>query len=429
IHNAMINIIAGTRQDFDGLAAAFDDQTWSRNNMQDYFRRIEHNLYTVPLLAPDHDFDGWLKTSLLPLDIFVADPLLLDPQTIALVASLNLAGLPILDLNNLAGDAATGVNSISVTVDERHQRSSVHERLEAVQKSHPGQLHTSLDTLATKILLCNSAQGTTAYGVQIAPGAALPIASNFHGKAALDLKSVTARHEVIISAGTFQSPQLLMLSGIGEQAQLQQHGIEPIVHLPGVGANLQDHDEVAVNWQMKANYTFLDGCTFLFDRATDPCLRRWLDSNHESIYAFAGVVDAVVTQSSPDLPAPDIFTYFSPALFPGFIRGVPQLVADSHNALTAIVLKGHPSSRGTVKLTGSHPQDLLDIQKLHFQAPGGSKDITALREGIKRAREIVQGTPIALFVDEETAPGSHVKTDEEIDNFILNHVFGKLLSN
>lgn len=70
----MINIISGTRKDFDGLASTFSDPTWSRNNMQQYFRRLERNLYLLPLLAPDHGFSGWLKTSALPLDVFVSNP-------------------------------------------------------------------------------------------------------------------------------------------------------------------------------------------------------------------------------------------------------------------------------------------------------------------------------------------------------------------
>ncbi|KAG6854497.1 hypothetical protein C0991_006099 [Blastosporella zonata] len=424
IHNAMINIIASTRQDFDGLATTFNDRSWSRNNMQAYFRLIEHNLYLVPLLAPDHGFNGWLKTSTLPLDVFIADPLLLDAQTTALVASLALAGLPLLDLNNLAGDGATGVNSVSVTVDENHERSSVRGRLVAVQQAHPKQLHTSLDTLATKILLCDSGSGPTAYGVQIAPGAALPVASNFNGKATLNLQNVTAKYEVIVSAGVFQSPQLLMLSGIGDKTQLAQFGIESVVHLPGVGTNLQDHDEVTVNWRMKSNYSLFDGCKFLSDPAQDPCLQKWLDSDHLNLYAFAGSIDAVVTQSSSAVPAPDVLTYFLPAYFPGFFRGAPQQLADNHNALTAVVLKGHPSSQGTVKLTGSDPQDLLDIQKLHFQAAGGPADIAAIRDGIKRARAIVESRPVGLFVAEELAPGPNVTTDDELDNHILNHVFG-----
>ncbi|KAH0581289.1 hypothetical protein H2248_012388 [Termitomyces sp. 'cryptogamus'] len=430
IHNAMINIISGTRQDFDGLATAFNDSTWSRDNMQlTYFRRIEDNLYLVPLLSPDHGFHGWLKTSLLPFDVFSANPFFLDPQISALATSQwdpLVAGPPILDLNSLSADSAVGVGSTSFTIDGQHVRSSVRDRLAAVQQSHPGQLHLSLDTLATKILVCNSSSTVTAYGVQIAPGAALPVASNFKGKVALDMRNVTARHEVIVSAGVFQSPQLLMLSGIGDEAQLSQFGIEAIVHLPGVGTNLQDHDEVAVNWLLKDNYTLFHGCKWLSDRTDDPCLEYWLTHNHENGYAFAGAMNSVITKSSSSPPeaAPDVLTYWDPVIFRGFFRGVPQEVVDNHKGLTAVVLKGHPSSKGTVKLTGSHPQDPLDIQKLHFQAPGGSADIAAIREGIKRARELISLLPISPFVQEEIAPGPTVITDDQIDNYIYNHVFG-----
>jgi choline dehydrogenase len=68
IHNAMINIIAGTKADFNDIATAFNDQSWSRSNMQNYFKKIEKNLYLLPTLLtfPNHGFSGWLKTTLLP---------------------------------------------------------------------------------------------------------------------------------------------------------------------------------------------------------------------------------------------------------------------------------------------------------------------------------------------------------------------------
>ncbi|KAG6876710.1 hypothetical protein C0992_012048 [Termitomyces sp. T32_za158] len=387
----MVNIISGTRQDFDGLATTFNDPTWSRDNMQmTYFTRIEKNLYLQPpILFPDHGYDGWLKTSSLPLDIFVANPFFLDPQTAAVVTSQLdplVAGLPILDLNSLSADSASGFGIPSSTTDNQHLRSSVRDRLAAVLQSQSGKkLHQALDTLATKILLCNSSSTVTAYGVQIAPGAALPIASTFNGKVPLNVQNVTARHEVIVSA---------------------------------------DHDEVAVNWLLKDNYTVFNGCTFLSDRAEDPCLAYWQDHNHENGYAFSGLINAVITKSSSSLPAPDVLTYYSPVFFRGFFRGVPQEVAEIHNGLTAVVLKGRPSTRGTVKLTGSHPQDPLNIQKLHFQEAGGPTDVAAIREAIKRARDLVALPPIDLFVMEEVAPGPNVTTDDEIDNFVFNRIFG-----
>jgi choline dehydrogenase len=104
-----------------------------------------------------------------------------------------------------------GVSLNSFTIDENHNRSSVHERLLNVQQSSSGRLQFSLDTLATKVLLCNSTS-PTAYGVEIAPGAALAVASNFQGKTTLQTKQVTAKHEVIVSAGAFQSPQLVSVA-------------------------------------------------------------------------------------------------------------------------------------------------------------------------------------------------------------------------
>jgi choline dehydrogenase-like flavoprotein len=113
---------------------------------------------------------------------------------------------------------------------------------------------------------------------------------------------------------------------------------------------------------------------------------------------------------------------------PCFIEGVPQEFAENHNALTAITLLAHPSSKGSVRLTGPHPQDLLNIQKLHFQDPvNGQKDVTILREGIKRARNFVSGSLVNLVVDHELLPGEQAKTDADIENYIYDSIFGMCL--
>jgi hypothetical protein len=135
-----------------------------------------------------------------------------DPQLLDIFTSLTLSpNLPILDLNSLADDGSVGINTPSFTVDENHVRSSVYNRLTAVQDS-TSRLNITLNTLATRILLCQDSDGPPiAYGVEIVRDAALPVAGNFQGKQ--DLKGrtqrVMARHEVIVSAGVFQSPQLV----------------------------------------------------------------------------------------------------------------------------------------------------------------------------------------------------------------------------
>ena len=108
--------------------------------------------------------------------------------------------------------------------------------------------------------------------------------------------------------------------------------------------------------------------------------------------------------------------------------GFPQEVVANHNAVTAVNLKAHPSSRGTVHLTGSHPQDPLNIQKMHFQAENGPQDVADLREAIKRSRTVMQSPLISLFVEEEVFPGPQVQTDEQIDDHIYQNIFGESIS-
>ncbi|KIK68546.1 hypothetical protein GYMLUDRAFT_35990 [Collybiopsis luxurians FD-317 M1] len=423
IHNAMINIIAETKTDFDNLASMFNDPTWSRDNMQNYFKLIEHNLYTLGLDPVNHGYEGWLSTNLNPL-LSALNPMFLDVQTVAFLATLVANGLPpVVDLNDLASDQAIGATMPSFTIGANETRSSVRDRLISVNQS-TSSLHFALDTLATKILLCNNSDGSpTAYGVEIAPGAALPVASNFQGKASLNTQNITVRREVIVSAGVFQSPQLLMLSGIGNSSHLQEFGIEPVVDLPGVGNNLQDHDEIAVIWRMKSNFSILNGCVLEPDPNEDPCLKFWEDNDHLNVYSFGGALESFMTQSA-DSSEPDVMTYWEPAYFPGFVRGFVEGFLDNKDAVTAVHLKAHPSSKGTVRLTGSHPQDLLNIQKLHFQAENGPRDVADLREAIKRSRAVMESLTIIPFVDQEIFPGPQAQTDDEIDAHIYENIFG-----
>lgn len=117
------------------------------------------------------------------------------------------------DLNCPSAMERTGNSVGSLTADENHIRSSVYNRLLQVDDNidNEGRLQFSFDTLATKVLLCRPQEGAQprAYGVEFSPGAALAVASNFHGKSDLKTETVIARREVIVSAGVFQSPQLV----------------------------------------------------------------------------------------------------------------------------------------------------------------------------------------------------------------------------
>lgn len=108
--------------------------------------------------------------------------------------------------------------------------------------------------------------------------------------------------------------------------------------------------------------------------------------------------------------------------------GIAQEIAVYKNALTAVNLKARTSSRGTVTLTGSHPQDQLNIQKQHFQADGGLADVAALREGIKTVRSLAQGSlGISIHIEEEVFPGPQANTDDEIDAHVYENIFGGMI--
>ncbi|KAJ7153621.1 GMC oxidoreductase-domain-containing protein, partial [Mycena filopes] len=353
-------------------------------------------------------------------------PEYLDAQLTDIVNTLATSGPAVADINSVANEAAIGVGTPSYTIDEHHNRSSVRDHLVEVELKRRGKLQFAFDTLATRILLCDAGLGgaPTAYGVEVALGAALAVASNFNGKERLRTRRITVRHEVIVSAGVFQSPQLVRLSGIGDREHLVEHGIEAIVNLPGVGTNLQDHDEVANIWTLKQNYTLFNGCTVLYTPEDDPCLRFWTESGHQNLYSLGAALFMNMTKSVPSLPAPDIMTYWVPGSFRGFFPGFAQQLAGIHNGFTAVVLKANTATRGVVRLTGSHPQDSLRIEKRHFEAPGGREDVVAIREAIKVARSLVEHSNIIEHIAGQVFPEPEVQTDEEIENHILEHVFG-----
>ncbi|KAJ7280596.1 hypothetical protein C8J57DRAFT_1464109 [Mycena rebaudengoi] len=380
IHNAMQNNIGGLRQIFDNIAQMFTDSTWSRDNMQSFYALLEHNLYLTPP-NPDHGFDGWLNTTRAPVNFSST-----DPQWKAIGTTVIGASGPVIEDPNSHHPLPHFSRSLtSWTADNNLiHRSSIRDRLDQVAANSADKLTLMTDTLATKILLCKSAKDVVAYGVSVAPGAKLPIAQGFTGKQKLKEKRIIAKREVI-------------LSGIGDSAQLAQFGIPSVVHLPGVGSNLQDNDEVPALWELRQNFT--------------------------DTVSFGDVFSTSAHSTSLE---PDIYTYFVPRQWTGFVHGLSVIIADTPNFFSIVNLKALTSSKGYVRLTGSHPQDRLDINKLRFQAPGGQRDIAALREGVKRWREVMNTPKVRKFVEKEVLPGVNVTSDEDLDNYVMEKVFGEI---
>ncbi|KAG8755795.1 hypothetical protein FRC12_010779 [Ceratobasidium sp. 428] len=431
IHNALIHLRAHN-WDFDNMANKTNDASWKASSMRQYFTRLEKNRYVPSAVGRTlgYGYEGWLKTDFAPMNL-IWDPKYIDRQLVSLMSAVVGSVTPVAgaDYNNDANDGIEGAAAVMYTKDEFHNRSSVRDHLVDVRTKFPKQLTIKPQTLVTKILTCKDSKGAlTAYGVEAASGAhLLPVARQFTGKTKLQTTTYTAKYEIISSAGTFQTPQLLMLSGIGPSEQLKKFNISTLVDLPGVGENVQDRAEAAIVWKLKNTHRlFQAGCIFGDDPSKDPCLAEWLATNHTNIYSAGPAMWGQAYKSSPNLPYLDVWSMWGAGAFTTYYRGYPAVLgAQAPNSFNNVILKAHTHSKGWIRLTGSDPQDKLEVNKNYLGNPDSVKDFEILRDGIKKSRKFVADTPqINQWIVEETWPGSKYQTDAQLWDFLRANVFG-----
>ncbi|KAF9268498.1 FAD-linked reductase [Marasmius fiardii PR-910] len=176
---------------------------------------------------------------------------------------------------------------------------------------------------------------------------------------------------------------------------------------------------------MKQNFSLYNpGCTFGSDPQQDPCLNDWLDKGRMNVYSFGPALQVYTYKSQREYTYPDMLTYIVPGYFEGFVRGFSEKAANARNVVTVVNLKARPSSRGTVRLTGPHPQDHLAINKNRFQGEQGPQDVRDLREAVKYSRRIMNNRLIAGFVEKEVFPGELAQSDEQIEQHVYERIFG-----
>src|ERR1700741_1607266 len=172
-----------------------------------------------------------------------------------------------------------------------YQRVGARERLMEVRKAHPDLLTIELNALATRVIFDERKRAT---GVEYLKGERLYQAHATPGTSPGEVRQVRARREVILAGGAFNSPQLLMLSGIGPEAELRRNGIAPVKILERVGKNLQDRYEVAVVNRMEQPWDMLRGSTFT---AADALYQDW-KSSRRGIYTSNGIPICVIARST-----------------------------------------------------------------------------------------------------------------------------------
>ena len=219
----------------------------------------------------------------------------------------------------------------------------------------------------------------------------------------------SATREVILAAGTFNTPQILMLSGIGPAQHLRDFGIGVVADLP-VGKNLQDHLGAYMTYTRKQPGSFHR--EMRVDRMAASMIRAHLFGRGPATVVPGGLHAFIKTR--PELAVPDIEFMFrgtshAPHLWFPFVRPAFQ---DGYGIRPTLL---HPDSRGEVLLSTADPLAPPRIVYRFFTAPN---DLPTLREGFKRARELAFDKALNPYRGEEIGPGLNVKTDAEIDGWL-----------
>lgn len=448
-HNAMITITAQD-SDWQYVADLTGDSSWKPANMQTYFERLESNHY-LPNSIVGHGFNGWLQTSLTSLGLVVEDQKLLSLIVATCTAAgkgvlgllLNtvtgLAGVLLRDLNAPDRNSQTGPFQVPLAVKlPEYSRTGPRDFLMSTiaAKNSDGSrkyiLDIQLETLVTNVVFDKSNATPRAVGVEYLRGQSLyradPRSSLITGGAP---GAVNATREVILSAGAFNTPQLLKLSGIGPKAELQQFDIPVLVDLPGVGTNLQDRYENTIIGEAPTDFTITSQCTFLRTNP-DPCLVQWQNNAlDKGTYATNGIAIAVLRNSSTSsADYPDLLISGAPANFQGYFPGYSNKALADSKHWAWIVLKSHVRNNlGTVTLRSADPRDTPIINFRYFDeglTTGGADelDLQAQYEGLQFARQAFKDLIPLDGSFTETWPGSVVKTETEMKDFIKREAWG-----
>ena len=262
-----------------------------------------------------------------------------------------LRGCSIRTTGASSSDNAFGIRYLPLTTDH-HRRFGTRERLLDVAKRFPGLLTISLDTLATRVLARRQPARLSGRVSARARGYIGRMSRPIAGLA--NRATVYASREVILCGGAFNSPQLLMLSGIGPPEVLREHRIPERVALPGVGRNLQDRYEVSVVSQMDfPEWDILQG-----GDVSAPAIAAYVkwQTRRRGLYATNGSVLTVFTRSTLAGALPDLFCMALVARFDGYKPGYSASLGTDKNFLTWVILKAHTkNAAGEITLRSADP--------------------------------------------------------------------------
>ena len=365
--NAMI-YARGHRTDYDHWAS-LGNLGWSFDEVLPYFKRSEHN---EQFDDEWHGRDGPLWVSNLRTD---------NPYHERFRQAAQQAGFPIIDDFNGAEQEGLGTYQVTQKHGERWSAARAYLHPHMGKRDN---LKVETKAQVQRILF----EGTRAVGVEFLQGG--------------QVRTLRAKQEVILSAGALQTPQLLMLSGVGPKQHLTDHGIDLVKDLPGVGQNLQDHPDFTFANRSRSLDTFGFSLRGSFRILKE--ILRFRKARRGAITSnFAECGGFLKTQA--ELLAPDIQLHFVVAM----VQDHARKLSLGHGTSCHVCLL-RPYSRGSVTLQSRDPQDSPLIDPAFFNDP---RDIENMVAGFKLTRKLLRSPALAETYTEELFT-KNVNTDVEI---------------
>lgn len=371
--NGMV-YVRGHARDFDHWAE-MGAQGWAFADVLPYFKRMENS---------HGGQEGWRGTDG-PLHIRRGERQ--NPLFQAFIEAGQQAGFEITEDYN--GEKQEGFGPMEQTIHNGRRWSAANAYLKPALKRPNVKL---VRGLARRVIM----DGKRAIGVEIEGGRSL--------------STIRARREVIIAASSINSPKLLMLSGIGPAAHLQEHGIEVIADRPGVGQNLQDHMEVYIQQECVQPITLYSKLN-LFSKAMIGAQWLFFKSGHGATNHFES---AAFLRSRAGVEYPDIQYHFLPVA----IRYDGKAAAKAHG-FQAHVGPMRSKSRGSVSLRSADPRDK---PRILFNYMSHEDDWADFRHCVRLTREIFGQEAFAPYRGAEIQPGEQIQSDAEIDDFLRENV-------
>ena len=366
----------GQREDYDDWAALPGCEGWSYDELLPYFKRPEH--FDVESGNPYHGNDGELNVTNVAMKYPISEAYMDAAESIG-----------IRRLDDINGETQRGIGYMQVTMKGGRRWSSADAFLGAEVRKRRN-LTIILKATARRVLL----EGKRAVGIEY---------EDSKGRA----HQVHAKREVVLSAGAYNSPPLLEISGIGRRDALEAIGLDVLHELEGVGENLQDHLQLWVQHGVKTKATLSEDGKFprvVFN------VFRYLVTRTGPLAFPAANVGAFISSKTG---GPPIFQlHFTPGS--GGMDEDGKMVATKESGVNSTVCVIRPTSRGSVHARSTNPTHAPKIVHNYLST---ERDRELSIEGFKLQRRIYDAAPFKEQATQELVPGASVQTDEEILEF------------